>query len=114
MASPQLKNHLRSQRKRSALSQDELAFLLGAQSGAKVCRYERFSRAPTLETVLAYEMIFQKPARDLFPGLYREVERKVTGRATALSYRMGRRKPARQTARKLEVLGAIIKQMNLN
>jgi hypothetical protein len=53
MTSLKNSNYLRSNRKRLALSQDEVAFLLGALSGTKVCRYERFVRTPSLETALA-------------------------------------------------------------
>src|SRR4051794_13547660 len=73
MSSTPLPNYLRSNRKRSGLSQDEVAFLLGAQSGAKVCRNERFVREPSLATALAYQAIFQRPASELFGGLYEEI-----------------------------------------
>lgn len=100
MASLQLPNYLRAHRKRLALSQDEVAFLLGVQSGAKVCRYERFARAPTLETALAFEVIFQRPARELFSGLYEQVERRIAARAKSLTRRTEQGKPTRQKARK--------------
>ena len=70
-----------------ALSQDDVAFLLGTQSGAKVSRYEHFVRVPSLETALAFEAIFQKPAHELFGGLYQHVEAEVATRAKALAQR---------------------------
>ena len=100
----QLPNYLRSNRKRLALSQDEVAFLLGTQSGAKVCRYERFTREPSLGTALAYEAIFKRSVSELFPGLYQRVEREVAARARALAEKTDRRKPTRQTARKRETI----------
>src|SRR2546428_14057974 len=106
MSSPQLPNYLRANRKRLALSQDDVAFLLGTQSGAKVCRYERFVREPSLETALAYEAIFKRPVRDLFGGLYQKVEREITERAKTLAGRMDD-KPNRQTARKREALAEL-------
>ena len=54
--SHKLQNYLRTYRKRSGLSQDEVAFLLGCQTGAKVSRYEPFARKPSLETLFAYEV----------------------------------------------------------
>lgn len=83
--SSQLPNYLRAQRKRLSLSQDEVAFLLGAESGAKVCRYERFTREPSLRTALACEAVFHKPVRELFAGLYATVEREVESRAKILA-----------------------------
>jgi len=107
MASPQLPNYLLANRKRLALSQGEVAFLLGTQSGAKVCRYERFVRQPSLATALAYEAIFQRPARELFGGLYKTVEQEVAARAKTLSARADRGKPNRQTAHKRQILSNI-------
>jgi transcriptional regulator with XRE-family HTH domain len=108
MISPQLSNYLRANRKRLALSQDEVAFLLGTQSGAKVCRYEKFIREPSLETALACEAIFKRSVSELFPGLYQKVERDVAARARALVEKTDRRKPTRQTARKREALAALV------
>ena len=107
MTSPQLPNYLKANRKRLALSQDELAFLLGAQSGTKVCRYERFVREPSLETALAYEAIFKTSASELFGGLYQKVEREVAERAKMLAARNGHDRPGAQTARKREALAEL-------
>ena len=63
-----LSNYLRTFRKRSGLSQDDVAFLLGVQSGAEVSRHETFKRVPTLKTALSYEAIFGVPVRELFAG----------------------------------------------
>src|SRR3954464_4298773 len=82
--SPHLPNHLRAHRKRLALSQDDVSFLLGVRSGAKACRYERFLRQPGLETALAYVAIFQKQIHDLFPGLYEQIRQRVVMRARIL------------------------------
>lgn len=99
-----LNNYLRTYRKRAGLSQDEMAYLLGCQSGAKVSRYERFARQPTLQTALAYEAVFGVPVRDLFAGIYQKVERPVSQRAQLLLRKLTTAKPDRLTVRKLEVL----------
>jgi|SRR6185369_11798288 transcriptional regulator with XRE-family HTH domain len=103
MPSPLLPNYLRANRKRLALSQDEVAFLLGTRSGGKVCRYERFVRQPSLETALAYEAIFRRSVSELFPGLYQKVERDVAERAKTLRERRDC-KANGQTARKRQAL----------
>jgi hypothetical protein len=103
MISP-LPNYLRAHRKRSAFSQDEIAFLLGARSGGKICRYERFLRLPPLEAALAYEIIFRRPARDLFSGLYQRIEEQVAARAKVLTFKIDRQMPSRTTALKRQLL----------
>jgi transcriptional regulator with XRE-family HTH domain len=85
MPSPQLSNYLRSNRKRLALSQDELAFLLNGESGTKISRYENFDRIPPLETALAFEAVFKRPVSELFGGMYQKAERQVAGRAKTLA-----------------------------
>jgi DNA-binding XRE family transcriptional regulator len=53
MPAHKLDNYLVMYRKRAGFSQDEVAYLLGAQSGSMNCRYERFKRKPSLEAALA-------------------------------------------------------------
>ena len=104
MTSTQLPNYLRTHRKRLVLSQDEVAFLLGAQGESKVSRYERFGRKPSLENALAFEMIYQRSASELFSGLYQKVEAEVAARAKALADQLARGKPNRHTAHKRQIL----------
>lgn len=104
MTSSRLPNYLRANRKRLALSQDEVAFLLGTQRGAKVCRYERFDRNPSLATALAFEAIFQRPVRELFGGIYQKVEEEVASRAKTLRDRENNREPNERTNRKRQIL----------
>ena len=96
----QLPNYLRSNRKRLALSQEEVSFLLGSLSGAKASRHERFGREPCLATALAYEVIFQKPVRELFAGLYSKIEQQVAKRAKVLTHRVLHGKSEKQLLRK--------------
>jgi transcriptional regulator with XRE-family HTH domain len=84
MRPSQLTNYLRANRKRLALSQDEVAFLLGGHNGAKISRYENFTRVPSLETALALEAVYKRAASELFGGLYQKAERKVAKRAKIL------------------------------
>jgi transcriptional regulator with XRE-family HTH domain len=107
MASQKLANYLRMHRKRSYLSQDEVAFLLGCKDGSKISRYENFSRQPTPETIFAYEIIFRTLARQLFAGTYLKVEKDVMRRAQLLARKITTAKPGPITERKLSALRAI-------
>ena len=102
-----LQNYLRTYRKRSGLSQDEMAFLLGCRTGTKVSRYERFARKPALETALAYRAIFGAPVEDVFAGVYQKVEKRISSRAQFLTRKLNRATPDRMATRKLEILQAI-------
>jgi hypothetical protein len=103
MPSSQLPNYLLANRKRLALSQREVAFLLGIRRTPKVCEDERFIRPPGLEEALAYEVIYQRSVSELFGGLYQQVEKQVAERAKILTYRKDGRAKQR-VARKREVL----------
>ena len=85
-----LSNYLLTSRKRLALSQEEVGFLIGINGegkGIKVSRDENCARVPDLRTALAYEAIYGKPIRELFAGIYEQAERDVAERARILRHR---------------------------
>jgi transcriptional regulator with XRE-family HTH domain len=108
MASNRLSNYLLSHRKRSALSQGEVAFLLGLQSGARVCHYERFTKEPGLQTALAYEAIYGRPISELFPGLFEKIQDEVRARARTLEQQESRSDSGDLTTRKRQFLAGIV------
>ena len=107
----QLPNHLRSNRKRLALLHEDVAFLLGAETGESVCRHERFTREPSLAIALGYEAIYQRPIRELFPGLYQKMEGNVAALVKTLSDRTKMVAKNRQTDRKRQVLATIVERI---
>ena len=62
----------------------------GEDKGIKVCRDEKFTREPSLQMALAYEAIYGRPVRELFAGMYQEIEQEVADRAKILNYRKDR------------------------
>ena len=58
--------YLRALRRRSAFSQEDVAFLLGAFTGTRVSRHETGACAPPLEVALAYEVIFDVAIAEVF------------------------------------------------
>ncbi len=94
-------------RKRSGLTQGEVAFLLGARHKTKVSDYEQHTRRPMLETALAYEAMFGVPVRELFAGMFDEVESTTHRRAQILARKLSTASRTRLTARKLDLLSQI-------
>jgi transcriptional regulator with XRE-family HTH domain len=82
-----LHNYLKTHRKRTGFSQDEVAFLVGMSGGAKVSRYERARRLPSLETAFAYQALFDLPLKELFPGVYSKINQNMRKRAHLLAGR---------------------------
>ena len=108
MQNDKLDNYLRTYRKKLGLTQREVAFLLGCHSGAKVSRYERSGRVPDLKTIFAYEAIFQKPARELFAGIYDRAERETRRKVRQLVSRLKKRQESPVLARKIAGLRAVV------
>jgi transcriptional regulator with XRE-family HTH domain len=106
MPNYRLDSYLRSHRKKSGLTQREVAFLLGAgRTGAQVSRHEKHRRAPRLREVFGYETIYGVPAGELFAGIRDREARKIKGRLLALRQRLEvpqkRGIEVRQAAKKL-------------
>ena len=108
MAHNRLQHYLRTHRRRHGFTQSEIALLLGASSDTKVSRYESFRRNPGVITVFAYEIIFNRPARELFAGTYDAVRRDVHERAGRLIKTLEPKAKHRRTARKLQLLRTIV------
>src|SRR6202521_2855546 len=108
MVTPRLENYLRTYRRKSGLTQQEVGCLLGRETGAQVSRYEKRHRLPPLETALAYEEIFGVPVSELFAGIRQSVGRDVARRRLELRAKLQTKTPnahdARMTAHKLRSL----------
>lgn len=104
-----LQNYLRTYRKRSGLSQKEIAFLLGCKSSAKISHYECFTRQPNIQTAFALAVIFDAPPHDLFAGLFQEVQQQIVQRAQLLSLKIEVGSPHRTVTAKQAILLAITK-----
>lgn len=70
MRQTRLANLLRSHRKRSGLSQKELARLVGYPDETAVSRHERLRIAPSLDVALRYQAVFRVEISALFPAAY--------------------------------------------
>jgi DNA-binding XRE family transcriptional regulator len=108
MAQKRLAGRLRTHRKKSGLTQKELARVLGYKHGGPMCRHERGGDVPPLVTALAYEAIFRVPVAELFPGIYQTVEQTIETRLANFERALGQRSAkdgdAKDTAQKLQWL----------
>ncbi len=84
MTPHRLENYLRTHRKQSGLTQQEVAFLLGCEDGTLVSRYEKRRRLPPIETALACEEIFGVPVAQIFEGMRQSVRKDIAKRRLEL------------------------------
>jgi len=108
MSTNKLSNYLKMYRKRLGLTQREMAYLLGCGHGSKVSRYEREKRVPSLITLLAYEFISRRCARELFAGVYASTVGEVRTRVKRLMKQLDAQPFTAVVKRKFESLTEII------
>ncbi len=102
--------YLRTYRKRFGLTQREVALLVGMETGQIVSRHESRVRMPSIETAVAYSLLFDVPLRALFPEIYHEVEELMLRRALALRTWLQAQTPSRRNDHKLRCVEQLIRQ----
>lgn len=107
--SSSIHSYIRTHRRKWALTQKELAFLLGRKSSAHISKLEQAKRSPTVDVILACKILFGVSSGQLLPKLYEEVENEVMARAAEL-YEKLEGKQSRSAARKKEFLSEVLKR----
>lgn len=79
---------LRTLRRRSGLSQREVAEILGFKTDVPSSRHESSRAFPDLRTAIGYEILFGVPIAAQFPTLYRSVEPIIENRILELKRRL--------------------------
>jgi transcriptional regulator with XRE-family HTH domain len=104
-----LDHYLRMHRSRHCLSQKEVAYLVGCASSATLARYESGAHTPSsLETILAFEIVFGVPTRKMFAGRFQKVEHEVAARAADLITKLRATGASPATTAKLMLLTALV------
>jgi len=103
-----LANYLRAHRRKTGLTQHDLARVLGYESYGAISRHERFEVVPSLVMALSYQILFQVPVSEMFAGLTDTVEFDVESRLAEFEAHLGEQSGhsprAAAIARKLEWL----------
>ncbi len=107
MGQKPLENYLRTYRRRLSLSQEDVAFLVGFDSDTTISHHERGRFIPTLDFLIAYEIVLGAPLRDLFAGKFDFIEADIKKRAVQLIKAIEQQPPSALKTRKLEVLSSL-------
>jgi len=102
--------YLRTLRRRSSLSQDEVAMLLGIFERTHVSRHENGTCAPSLADYLAYELIFGMGISAAYESERVTIARRLSKRARRLHESLGYRVTDRDRSRKQDSLEKIIRR----
>ena len=107
-----LRTYLRTFRKRTCLSQDDVAFLLGSMSGSSVSRHEKGTRIPLLATLLGYAFILGADVPAMYEGVFRDIQEVVRRRAKGLCRSLERQPETARRDRKLALLRQLISEQD--
>lgn len=88
MESQPAASYLRTYRKKSGLSQRDLAEVLGLISEWRISEHERSITIPRLLTAISYEIVFNVPLSELFPGIYGAIRENIECRLGELEARL--------------------------
>jgi len=75
---------LHSLRQETGLSQVDLAYLLGGTTAGMVCRHEKGTRMPSLETALGYALVLGVDVQELFGDLEAKAGSRISRKASVL------------------------------
>ena len=115
-----LTTYLRTFRRRTGLSQDEIAFLLcgGCEpersksacpaTGTTVSRHERGEQRPSLEILIAYEIILGTQLNTIYPEWYAALHLRIRDRAATLLRELLEVPPGRRQKQKVEAIRRIM------
>jgi DNA-binding XRE family transcriptional regulator len=109
-----LPHYLRTHRRRVGLYQKDVAYLLGLKNAKSVSRHENYVRVPNLYTACAYEIIFQAPLRDLFSGIYEQVEARTLAHAEQLIKYLSEQPTHSRHNRRLESINRLFVEQPLS
>jgi len=101
-----LPNYIHSLRKRWALTQRDLAFLL-AISETHLREIEHGKRNPTQVALIGSEIVFGRLPRNAFPALYEQMETEILSRAATLYERLEDRTDDRSVEKRRLLLDMI-------
>ena len=101
----------RSSRRRSGLTQDEVAFLVGLRAPSQVSRHESGEREPDLRLALGYKLIFNATVHELLPHIYLEVAQQIGLRAKKLLDRHRHVPPSQRSTCKAVYLQDLVERL---
>lgn len=102
-------NYIKAYRRRTNLTQQELAFLLGYADNSHVSRVEQGKQEPSLSDTITCELLFNLAACRLFPDVYTSISNKLLQRLDLLQQHLNGEPSTQTSVEKLAVIREIRK-----
>lgn len=96
---PPSQNYLRAHRKKSHLTQRELARIVGYRHAGPILRHEHFRSTPPLVIAVGYEIVFRVPITQIFAALREVVAEDIEARLAELEASLGNRSARERNAK---------------
>lgn len=107
MEKEKLLNYAKTCRKKTGLSQNEVANLLGFKSPYFISKIEQHYISTALSRALSYQLLFGKQLDRVFPELSKQMAVIMFKRITQLSVDLDLKTPSPETQRKIEFLESV-------
>ena len=114
MENTPLTNYIRTYRRRSGLSQGEVALLLGLKNDTTVSRYEAGEFLPSLEGALTLSLLFDVLLSDLFGGEVKEAGKALRERMGDLIASMPDPEVSPASRRKIAFLAEVMERLDVS
>ena len=112
MSSPHRLFYLYSFRKRSYLTQTDIAFLLGLPDRSIVAKWEGGKHSPNLETIILYHLIFDIPHDTLFHESKENFAEKIIARIKELTEVLSNGPADKNLRQRIQYLDSILKRLS--
>jgi len=105
-------HYLRVYRKKSSLTQNDLAYILDLGDYATVSRWEHGQRQPNIETLLTYRLLFGLPIELLFERQKRELMDRIVSRVRLLQEEIRKEPQENKAVQRIAFLTDAISRLN--
>jgi len=104
-------HYLRMYRKRSQLTQSDIAFIMGLPEYTNISHWEKGRRTPNTEMILLYHLLFDVPVETLFNGQKDILSESVVERIESLITNLNQMESSPKIARRIAFLESTLKRL---
>ena len=105
-------NHLVICRKRTSLTQGDMAYLMGFTEQSNVSRSEKGEKIPSLEMILIYSIVLNVSVKQLFHGYRLVLLKNTREKMTSLIEELSNQKSSKRIRKRILYLTKILEGVN--
>jgi transcriptional regulator with XRE-family HTH domain len=105
-------NHLVICRKRTSLTQGDMAYLMGFTEQSKVSRSEKGEKIPSLEMILIYSIVLNVSVKQLFHGYRLVLLKNTKEKMTSLIEELSNQKSSKRIRKRILYLTKVLEEVN--